>query len=133
HRADGALEILGRLDDQVKVRGFRVEPGEVEAVLGRHPAVREVAVVAREIAGEKRLVAYVAAAEEAPEAELREFLRERVPEHLVPAAVVRLPRLPLTANGKLDRAALPEPRPHAAASVATLAGETAGAPRTAAE
>src|SRR6185295_9973824 len=108
--ADGALEILGRLDDQVKIRGFRVEPGEVAAVLARHPGVREAAVIAREIAGETRLVAYVAADEEADEAALRQLLRERLPEHLVPAAVVRLPRLPLTAHGKIDRAALPAPR-----------------------
>ena len=126
YRPDGAIEILGRLDDQVKIRGFRVEPGEVEAALGRHPAVREVAVVAREIAGEKRLVAYVAAEEEVTEAELREFLLERVPEHLVPAAVVRLPQLLLTANGKVDRAALPEPRLRGT-------GEAGDAPRTPAE
>ena len=125
-RADGALEVLGRLDDQVKIRGFRVEPGEVEAVLGRHPAVRQAAVMAREIAGEKRLVAYVAADGEVAEAALREFLRERLPEHLVPAAVVCLPRLPLTANGKVDRAALPAPRLRGTA-------EAGGAPRTPAE
>ena len=110
YRADGALEILGRLDDQVKIRGFRVEPGEVEAVLARHPAVREVAVVARTVGREQRLVAYVVADGEPAEAGLRAWLRERVPEYLVPAALMRLDRLPLTANGKVDRAALPMPR-----------------------
>ena len=126
YRADGALEILGRLDDQVKIRGFRVEPGEVEAVLARHPAVREVAVVARTVGREQRLVAYVVADGEPAEAGLRAWLRERVPEYLVPAALMRLDRLPLTANGKVDRAALPMPR-------MSSAGGTKVAPRTAAE
>ncbi|MFI5533584.1 amino acid adenylation domain-containing protein [Kitasatospora sp. NPDC051853] len=111
-RPDGALEYLGRADRQVKIRGFRVEPGEVEAVLSRHPAVdRAVVVPHRDATGELRLAAYltgagVAAAEVA---EVRALAGRELPEHLVPAAFVRLAALPLTANGKLDRAALPEP------------------------
>jgi amino acid adenylation domain-containing protein len=103
-RPDGALEFLGRLDDQVKVRGFRVEPGEIEAVLAAHPGVREAAVLALGAPGEdRRLVAFVAPVR--PQG-LRAFLRERLPEYMIPAAWVALPALPLNAHGKVDRAAL---------------------------
>ncbi|HEX2091407.1 MAG TPA: amino acid adenylation domain-containing protein, partial [Longimicrobiaceae bacterium] len=106
--ADGTLEFLGRMDQQVKVRGYRIEPAEIEAVLEQHPAVWEAVVVARDAESrDLRLVAYVAA--EVGEGELRVWLRERLPEHMVPAAVVTLERLPLTPNGKVDRAALPAP------------------------
>ncbi|MCP4657631.1 MAG: AMP-binding protein, partial [bacterium] len=110
---EGAIEFLGRLDHQVKLRGFRVELGEIEALLNRHRGVRESVLVLRdEISGGgdalKRLVAYVVAAVEPPPAvrELREFLKQALPDYMVPAVVVYLDALPLTPNGKVDRAAL---------------------------
>jgi amino acid adenylation domain-containing protein len=127
-RPDGAIEFLGRLDHQVKVRGVRVELGEIEAALLRHPGVRDAVATARsEGAGETRLVAYlVASSEPAPgAAELRTFLRESLPEAMVPAAFVVLPALPLTPSGKVDRRALPVP------DFASPVRETpAAAPRT---
>lgn len=112
YRPDGNLEFLGRTDDQVKIRGFRVEPGEVERVLERHPQVGDCVVVAREDSpGEKRLVAYVVGARDlAPQpAELRDFLRERLPNYMIPASFLTLDSLPRLAHGKIDRGALPRP------------------------
>ncbi|RSD09445.1 amino acid adenylation domain-containing protein [Amycolatopsis eburnea] len=102
-RADGVLEYVGRADDQVKVRGFRVEPGEVRAVLARHDGVEQAAVVVRD----GRLIGYVVGTAEP--AALRAYLAERLPDYLVPSAIVPLAELPRTANGKLDCRALPAP------------------------
>ncbi len=113
--ATGEIEYLGRVDGQVKVRGYRIELGEVEAVLSEHPAVEAAVVVTREDApGDRRLVAYVvrrAALAVMAGGELRAYLREKLPEYMVPSAFVVLEELPLTPNGKVDRAALPRPGP----------------------
>jgi acyl carrier protein len=108
---NGEVAFAGRADFQVKIRGFRIELGEIEGRLKRYPGVKEAIVVAREEDGEKRLVAYVVPeAEPAPAArELRDSLRQSLPEYMVPAAFVQLAALPLTPNNKVDRRALPAP------------------------
>jgi len=112
YRANGEIEFIGRLDHQAKIRGFRVEPSEVEAALIQHPAIREAVVMAREdVPGAKRLVAYVVPAfEVAPNtSELRNFMTEKVPDYMVPSVFMVLNALPLTLGCKVDRKALPAP------------------------
>jgi amino acid adenylation domain-containing protein len=137
YRPDGAIEFLGRNDDQVKIRGIRVEPGEVEAALGRHPNLRDVAVVAcADTSGDKRLVAYFVPTspmtgnelalidEPALINDLRRHARTCVPEHMVPSAFVVVEALPLTANGKIDRRALIAKGPVPAVQPTTFAQAT---------
>src|SRR6185295_11922475 len=122
----GDLEFLGRDDTQVKIRGFRVELSEVEAVLGRHPDLAECVVIVREDRpGDLRLVAYVVRQPgQAPGVpELRSFVAERLPQHMVPSTVIALSGLPVLASGKVDRAALPAPERQGAE-------DTYSAPRT---
>jgi pimeloyl-ACP methyl ester carboxylesterase len=110
--ADGNIEFLGRQDDQVKIRGFRIELGEIETVLGSHGSVGQAVVIARQDRpGQKRLVAYVVkrSGQECSVGVLREYLGQRLPEYMVPSAIMVMESLPLTANGKVDRRALPAP------------------------
>ncbi|HEX6045284.1 MAG TPA: amino acid adenylation domain-containing protein, partial [Pyrinomonadaceae bacterium] len=124
YRHDGEIEFLGRVDQQLKVRGHRIEPGEIEAVLLRHEAVKEAIVVAREAEGERRLAAYVVGDTSATE--LRRFVSERLPKHMIPASFTMVQSLPRLPSGKIDRRALPAPAPDVAAG-------TNVAPRTAVE
>ncbi|HUB90726.1 MAG TPA: amino acid adenylation domain-containing protein, partial [Dyella sp.] len=127
HLPDGRLLFLGRNDQQIKIRGYRIEPGEVETHLAAHPSVREALVMARTDDGsEKRLVAYVVAEADASQElalALRDHLSTRVPDYMLPAAFVILVALPLTANGKVDRKALPAPDSQALAQHRYVAPE----------
>jgi hypothetical protein len=110
--ADGNIEFLGRIDNQVKLRGYRIELGEVEAVLGQNPTVQSSVVMVREDEpGDKRLIAYVVARPEKTfdASEVRKYLKYKLPEYMIPAALVLLDELPLTPSGKVDRRALPAP------------------------
>ena len=111
HLPSGEIEFAGRTDNQVKIAGQRIEVGEIEMTLAEHEAVREAVVIARDVAGERELVAYVVAGAETPvgASELRQHLRQRLPQYMQPAAFVMLDKMPLTANGKVDRRALPAP------------------------
>ncbi|MFD3580791.1 amino acid adenylation domain-containing protein [Streptomyces sp. NPDC058644] len=108
---DGRLQFLGRSDQQVKVRGYRVEPGEIEAALDRHPAVRQALVTTgRDASGEQRLIGYVTADRDTVSVgELRSFLADELPTHLIPSALIRLEEFPLTTHRKIDHAMLPQP------------------------
>jgi amino acid adenylation domain-containing protein/non-ribosomal peptide synthase protein (TIGR01720 family) len=139
-RPDGLLEIIGRVDDQVKIRGVRVEPAEVEAALAEHPAVRQAAAKAVTApSGETRLVGYVVAADgEHVSAEaVREYLRGKLPEPMVPSRIVFLDALPTTPNEKIDRAALPVPAAPSAvlagSTLLSIVGEVLGQPRVSPE
>jgi amino acid adenylation domain-containing protein len=111
YRTDGNIEFLGRMDDQVKLRGFRIELGEIESVLGQYEGVRQAAVVLREESGDKRLVAYVVKRPDAEVGtkELRQYLQEKLPKYMIPSIFIFLESMPLNANGKVYRKALPEP------------------------
>ena len=117
-RSDGRLDYRGRIDQLIKVRGVRIEPGEVEAVLLRHPDVREAVVLALNVADGRQLVAYHSGDRPVSAASLRSHLAATLPSNMVPAAYVQLERLPISANGKLDRAALPRPGAEAYATQA---------------
>jgi amino acid adenylation domain-containing protein len=109
-RADGRVQHLGRHDAQVKVRGVRIEPGEIEAVLAGHPDVHAAAIDARpDVSGRDQLVAYVTGGNPDGDAQLRSWLRERLPDYMIPTVIVHLAQLPITSGGKLDRRALPDP------------------------
>ncbi|MGF1676650.1 MAG: amino acid adenylation domain-containing protein, partial [Rivularia sp. (in: cyanobacteria)] len=106
---DGSIEYLGRFDHQVKIRGFRVELGEIETALAQHPQVQEVVVTVQKQDNIQRLVAYIVSFEEIYSYNLRKFLSHKLPEYLIPSIFISLPKLPLTASGKIDRSALPKP------------------------
>ncbi|MGJ4925638.1 non-ribosomal peptide synthase/polyketide synthase [Bradyrhizobium sp. HKCCYLS2038] len=108
-RADGVIDYLGRSDHQLKIRGFRIEPGEIEARLTRQAGVQSAVVVAREVGGRPQLIGYVSGAEALDETALRLALQDELPDYMVPARIVALAELPLTAHGKVDREALPVP------------------------
>jgi hypothetical protein len=107
--SDGTIEYIGRLDHQVKIRGFRLELGEIEAILLQHPAVKAAIVVVREAAELQQLIAYAEVQGNCSESALRQFLKTKLPDYMVPAWIIILEALPLSPNGKVDRKALPSP------------------------
>ncbi|NEO73876.1 amino acid adenylation domain-containing protein, partial [Moorena sp. SIO3H5] len=129
---DGKIEYIGRIDNQVKVRGYRIETGEIESTLTQHPTVKETVVLATEDnSGNKSLVAYIVLLSETPEGsqteqigKLKQYLKERLPEYMIPSGFVLLPQLPLTPNGKIDRKALPVPDVASSVSTEYVAPET---------
>jgi amino acid adenylation domain-containing protein len=128
-RADGAIEFFGRLDDQIKIRGFRVEPGEVAAVLRAHPGVSDAAVLVAGEGAQRHLIGYVTPADGTDAGSLRpsvlrDFVAQRLPEYLVPAGFAALERFPLNTNGKIDRTALPPPELEVREEVAPARGRT---------
>ena len=130
HLPDGRIQHLGRLDHQVKLRGFRIEPGEIEAALARKTGIVATVILREDVPGEPRLVCYYVAAVGVPlatPAELRALLAQELPDYMVPTAWVPLPALPLNSSGKVDRAALPAPEPQAAAPKAEGAGQASPA------
>jgi acyl carrier protein len=126
----GEIAFHGRCDDQIKIRGYRVEPDEISAALSLHPGIVQSAVIAAGEGTDKQLIAYIVSSDEVPPpaAELRAFLAARLPNYMVPATYVRMASLPLTANGKLDKSALPAP-----SAANTLAGMRYRAPSTVVE
>ncbi|NEO38505.1 MAG: amino acid adenylation domain-containing protein [Moorea sp. SIOASIH] len=132
YQRNGQIQFLGRLDHQVKIRGYRIETGEIQAILNEHPQVKETVVLAREDKfGTKGLVAYIVVESETPEVseteqiyKLKQYLKERLPEYMIPSRFVLLPQLPLTPNGKVDRKALPVPEMVSSVSTEYVAPET---------
>jgi amino acid adenylation domain-containing protein len=127
--ADGRLHHMGRIDQQVKIRGFRVEPGEIETILAAHPSVRQCIVLAREgEVGDVRLVAYIVFGEGAVKtaSELRKYLKEHLPDYMIPSFVVSLDSIPLNPHGKVDRNALPDPFANARPAVAAYQAPAPG-------
>jgi acyl carrier protein len=125
---DGNLEFLGRCDHQINLRGFRIEPGEVEAAVNQYPGVQQSVVIAREDSpGDQRLVAYVVTDDNVgiPLSDLRSFLKASLPEYMMPSVVVTLVALPLTPNGKVDRKQLPRPEKDVNAQTSFAVPETA--------
>jgi amino acid adenylation domain-containing protein len=122
---DGNIEFLGRVDDQVKIRGVRIELGEIEAVLGAHPSIQAAVVTVAGTGGDERLIGYVVPHHgELSSSDLRRFVKEKLPDHMVPSSFVFLEALPLTPNGKVDRRALPTPDPRAESEREFIAART---------
>ena len=110
YHPNGNIELIGRIDNQVKIRGFRIELAEIETVLGQHPQVKQAVVIVNTDGDNKRLVAYIVGNQNSPNSnELRQFLKQKLPDYMIPSLFVTLDEMPLTNNGKVNRKALPEP------------------------